>query len=150
MYENYVRDGGERALRQDVAEVVVRYATGIDRRDWELFRSCFADDCKADYGEIGSWPDADAMTEWMRQAHTRCGQTLHRVTNQDVALSGNGATARCYLDALVMTADNLTIIQTVGFCDDELVYTAEGWKIARRQYTRVLSRNLRNDLRSET
>ena len=31
----------------------MRYATGIDRRDWALLRSCFTDDCVADYGDIG-------------------------------------------------------------------------------------------------
>ena len=37
-----------RHARDDVAEVLIRYGTGIDRRDWTLFRSCFAEDCDAD------------------------------------------------------------------------------------------------------
>ncbi len=41
----------DREVRQDIAEVLVRYATGIDRRDWALLRSCFTDDCEADYGD---------------------------------------------------------------------------------------------------
>ena len=45
----------EREDRQDISEVLVRYATGIDRRDWPLFRTVFTDDCELDYGEIGTW-----------------------------------------------------------------------------------------------
>ena len=53
------------ATRLDVAEVLVRYATGIDRRDWTLFRSCFTADCDIDYGDIGVWHGADAITAYM-------------------------------------------------------------------------------------
>ena len=74
----------DREARQDVADVLVRYATGIDSRDWALFRSCFTDDCEADYGEIGVWHSADEITEWMRATHEPCGHTLHRITNQAV------------------------------------------------------------------
>ena len=28
----------EGTAKQEIAEVLVRYATGIDRRDWDLFR----------------------------------------------------------------------------------------------------------------
>ena len=66
----------DREVRQDVADVLVRYATGIDRRDWALFRTCFTPDCEADYGDIGVWHGADAITEWMEKSHagwaTRC------------------------------------------------------------------------------
>jgi SnoaL-like domain len=48
--------------RLDIADVLVRYASGIDRRDWALFRSCFTDDCMADYGDIGVWHGADEIT----------------------------------------------------------------------------------------
>ena len=56
--------------------MLVRYATGIDRRDWDLFRTCFTADCVVDYGDIGLWHGADEVTAWMDQTHrawaTRC------------------------------------------------------------------------------
>jgi 3-phenylpropionate/cinnamic acid dioxygenase small subunit len=128
----------DRDVRLDVADVLVRYATGIDRRDWELLRSCFTDDCDADYGDIGVWNGADEITAWMREAHASCGHTLHRITNQAVTSNGDGVSARSYVDALVMFADNQSGTRATGFYDDELVATEDGWKIARRRFTMVL------------
>jgi 3-phenylpropionate/cinnamic acid dioxygenase small subunit len=128
----------ERNMRADVAEVLVRYATGIDRRDWELFRSCFIDDCEADYGPIGVWHNAEEITTWMRTTHEPAGHTMHRVTNQVVTANGSGATARSYVDALVMFAGNKSGTRSAGYYDDELVPTDDGWKIARRRFTLVL------------
>jgi len=128
----------DREVREDVAEVLLRYATGIDRRDWALFRTCFTDDCEADYGAIGVWHGAAAITEWMKQSHAACGHTLHRISNQVVSPSGKGVTARSYVDALVMLADNRTGTRAVGYYDDELVHTGDGWKIARRRFTMVM------------
>jgi threonine dehydrogenase-like Zn-dependent dehydrogenase len=68
-------------VHQAVADVLVRYATGIDRRDWDLFRTCFTADVEADYGEIGVWHGVDEITEWMRVVHDACGHTMHRITN---------------------------------------------------------------------
>jgi 3-phenylpropionate/cinnamic acid dioxygenase small subunit len=138
----------DRDVRQDVAEVLVRYATGIDRRDWALLRSCFTDDCEADYGEIGRWCGADAITEWMRQTHAACGQTLHRITNQAVAPSGSGdgVTARSYVHAIIMNADNRTGTHAIGYYDDELVRGDDGWKIARRRFTMVTMQIVANVL----
>jgi hypothetical protein len=127
----------DRDVRQDVADVLVRYATGIDRRDWTLFRTCFTDDCEADYGDIGTWRGAAAITEWMQRSHAGCGHTLHRITNQFLTPNGAGVTARSYVDAIVMGPDNRTGAQAIGYYDDELVRTADGWKIARRRFTMV-------------
>ena len=55
----------EREDRQDISDLLVRYATGIDRRDWPLFRTVFAADCELDYGEIGAWNGVDAVTNFM-------------------------------------------------------------------------------------
>ncbi len=74
-----------------IAEVLLRYATGIDRRDWPLFRSVFTEDCELDYGEIGSWKGVDAVTEFMQQAHSMAGHTMHRLTNQVIAVDGDKA-----------------------------------------------------------
>lgn len=127
----------EREDRQDICELLVRYATGIDRRDWPLFRTVFADDCELDYGEIGSWRGVDAVTDFMEKVHAMAGHTLHRLSNQAVAVDGDKAVARTYVDALIMAADNQSGVNGIGFYDDEIVRTSAGWRIARRRFTAV-------------
>src|SRR4051812_35063238 len=91
------------AVQADVAEVLVRYATGIDQRDWPLFRTCFTDDCDADYGDIGHWHGVEEITEFMARTHAACGHTLHRITNiVATPQSDDRMRTRCYVDALVL------------------------------------------------
>jgi 3-phenylpropionate/cinnamic acid dioxygenase small subunit len=132
-----VTESVDRAIRQDVADVLIRYATGIDRRDWELFRSCFTEDCDVEYPDIGVWHSAEEITEWMRTVHDRCGHTLHRISNQVVSARDGGVAARSYVDGIVMFPDNQAGSRATGFYDDELIDTADGWKIARRRFTLV-------------
>jgi 3-phenylpropionate/cinnamic acid dioxygenase small subunit len=132
-------------VRQAVSEVLVRYATGIDTRDWELFRTCFTADCEADYGDIGVWHGADEITEWMRDSHAPAGNTMHRITNQVVTPDGDGVRARSYVDAIVMGPDNVHGTRACGYYDDDLVDTGTGWKIARRRFTMVLLQTANSD-----
>ncbi|MCV7402778.1 nuclear transport factor 2 family protein [Mycobacterium fragae] len=127
----------DREDRQDITEVLLRYATGIDRRDWALFRNVFTDDCELDYGEIGVWKGVDAVTEFMQQAHALAGHTMHRLTNQVITLDGDEAQARTYVDALIMVGDNKSGVNGIGYYDDDLVRTDDGWRIARRRFTAV-------------
>jgi 3-phenylpropionate/cinnamic acid dioxygenase small subunit len=131
----------DRRVREDVAEVLVRYATGIDRRDWVLFRTCFTEDCEADYGDIGQWHGVDEITDWMTRTHEPCGHTLHRITNVAVSTGGDGdpdrVEARSYVDALVLGADDRSGVRAAGFYDDVLVRTDDGWRITHRHYTMV-------------
>jgi uncharacterized protein (TIGR02246 family) len=126
-----------REARQDVTELLVRYATGIDRKDWALLRTCFTDDCEADYGDIGAWHDADSLTAWMEQVHEPLGRSLHRITNQVVTSGGEGMVARSYVDVILMGLDERLVAHGTGYYDDELARTTEGWKIARRKFTMV-------------
>lgn len=127
----------DRAAREDIAEVLVRYATGIDRRDWDLFRTCFTDDVVAEYEGIDNWNGVEEITAFMDRAHADLGHTLHRLTNVAIEVHGDGATARSYVHAIVMTPDGQAGASAYGFYDDELVRTADGWRIARRRFTSV-------------
>ena len=127
----------EREDRQDIAELLVRYATAIDRREYPLLGTVFTDQCDVDYGEIGRWSSADAVIEFMDQAHALAGYTLHRLSNIAVTLDGDQAVARTYIDGLIMAGDNRGGVNAVGFYDDELVRTDKGWRISRRQFTTV-------------
>lgn len=130
--------GDTRADQHDIAELLVRYTTGIDRRDWTVLRSCFTDDVVAEYEGVDTWHDADALATFMEEAHAAMGHSLHRLSNLAIEVDGDAATARCYVDALNLTPDGQSGIQTVGFYDDELVRTPNGWRIARRRFTPVL------------
>ena len=127
----------EREDRQDISDLLVRYATGIDRRDWALFRTAFTDDCELDYGEIGAWKGVDAVTEFMEKVHAMAGHTMHRLSNQAITVDGDKAEARTYIDGLIMAGDNTSGVNAIGFYDDEIVRTDAGWRIARRRYTQV-------------
>src|SRR4051794_27386214 len=78
-------DGDDRAA---IADVIVRYATAIDRRDWGLFKTCFTDDCASDYGSIGGWSNVEDLTTFMVGAHAAMGHTMHRMTNIVVSVVG--------------------------------------------------------------
>ena len=121
-----------------VNAVLVRYTSGIDRRDWDLFRSCFTRDCTVDYGEIGAWNGVEEITTFMIAAHEGCGHTLHRISNVVVQPIPAGAEARSYVDAVIMGLDNRDGVRAIGFYDDRLVNSDRaGWQIAYRNFTTV-------------
>ncbi len=128
--------------RADIIDVLVRYATGIDRRDWPLFRTVFTADCVLDYGEIGKWNGVDAVTEFMDQVHAMAVHTMHRLSNHAITVDGDTATARTYVDSLIMAQDNSSGVSGIGFYDDDLVRTPGGWQIARRRFTAVRIANV--------
>lgn len=127
---------------QDIADVLVRYATGIDRRDWQLFRTCFTDDVVAEYEGIETWTGVEAITSFMARAHGPMGHTMHRISNPAINVEGDAATARSYVDAVLMDAEGRQGHNALGFYDDELVRTPDGWRIAHRRFTPVAFRDL--------
>lgn len=126
------------ALRFEMLDLVTRYATAIDIRDWDLFRSAFADNAEVDFGHaIGSWSDADSFTAFMRDTHQPAGRTQHRMSNT-VITGTDPLTARTYGDAIVLEADNTKGTIGTAWYDDEFVRTEDGLKIARRRTSMVL------------
>lgn len=123
--------------RAEVAEVAVRYANGIDRRDWAAFRSCFTDGCVLDYGRLGTWRCADAVTRHMDETHRRYGVTLHRITNVECTLTDGVAQMRSYVDAVLYWPDGTPAVQARGFYDDDLVKVDGHWRIDVRRFTSV-------------
>jgi len=122
------------ADKAQITEVLIRYATGIDSKDWKLFRSCWTDEVDLDYGEVGHFTDPDAFTELFAQTHNPMGSTYHRLSNFSIEVNGETATARTYVHAVLMITpdDNGLWVDVIGHYDDELVRCADGWRIRRR------------------
>ena len=122
-----------------ISAVLVAYAAGIDRRDWSLFHALFTFDCEADYGSFGKWHGANAITDYMRQAHAHVGPTLHRISNIDIHSVDGRVHARSYVDALLMPMnEGGPVHRGIGWYDDQFARTANGWQIARRHFHALL------------
>ena len=126
---------------REITAVLLRYATGIDMRDWTLFRSCFSENFEADYGSFGKWRGPGEITEYMQAAHLAVGATMHRITNVSIWRQSGEVRARSYVDALLMPANpGGPINRGIGAYHDYLVRTGEGWRISRRTFEPVLLR----------
>jgi 3-phenylpropionate/cinnamic acid dioxygenase small subunit len=121
--------------RADIEQLLVHYATGIDQRDWNLFRSCFTDDAVGDYGDIGTFAGAEALTDFMIAAHRGFGPTNHMLSNFVIQVDGDRATARSYVHVVLAFAhDRDAWFDGVGTYEDALVQTDSGWRIAHRTF----------------
>jgi uncharacterized protein (TIGR02246 family) len=122
--------------REQITDVLIRYATGIDTQDWPLFRTCFTTDVQADYGEIGVWAGVDGITEYMTTTHAGMPATNHMLSNIAIEVDGDRASAVTYVHAvLVLRRDPEQSVDAVGKYEDSLVRTDDGWKIAARRFT---------------
>jgi 3-phenylpropionate/cinnamic acid dioxygenase small subunit len=124
---------------EQITDVLTRYATGIDTKDWALFRDCFVDDACFDYGEIGRWSDTDGITEFMIAAHEGMRDTKHMLHNVVVEFQGDDhATSVTYVHTVqALAADPTQWIDGVGQYEDHLVRTDGGWRISARTCTQT-------------
>jgi 3-phenylpropionate/cinnamic acid dioxygenase small subunit len=123
---------------RQITAVMIRYATGIDRRDWPLLATCFTTDCRSEYGNFGKFETGKALVEFMDMAHRDVGPTLHRMSNTVIQGDGDRATARTYVDALLTPREDGSVTHRgVGYYDDDLVKTADGWRISHRRFIAV-------------
>jgi hypothetical protein len=128
-------------LREDqaqIGEVLIRYASGIDQRDWDLFRTCWTADVVADYGAIGRFSGIDALTDFMFASHDAMGPTHHRLVQlrhrrRRGRRSGSRRRQVLVLAVLIATPGDLASwIDALGHYDDTFVRTGDGWRISHR------------------
>ncbi len=122
--------------REEIVDLTIRYATAIDSRQYELLSTVFTADADLDYGEVGHWTGAAEITEFMDLAHKGAANTMHRMSNQVVAVDRDAATARTYVDALILGPEG-SGVNAIGYYDDEVVRTPDGWRISKRTFTSV-------------
>jgi ketosteroid isomerase-like protein len=117
-----------------IRDVIDRYAVGVDQRDWERVSTCFAADCHADYGRSGEWSSREPFLQWLDEIHRDVGPTQHRISNHQVSVDGDTATATSYLDALLQVEHGEhDLVHVVASYHDRFVRHADGWQIADRR-----------------
>jgi len=119
---------------RDIRALLHRYATALDNKDWALLADCFVADASAFYETIGELEGYPAIEALCRTALSNMTRTQHLIGNIDITIDGDSATSSCYLHAqhvrVGAPGGDTNII--AGCYEDELVRTARGWRICRR------------------
>lgn len=118
---------------REIVDLTIAYTWAIDERDWESLDSVFTEDATArmPHPLVGRKEIVDRISRTLDPLSA----TQHIVSNHQVAVAGDKATCRCYLQAQhVRKVDGRRQNYLVGgIYNDALVRTTDGWRIAHRE-----------------
>jgi hypothetical protein len=124
--------------RAAISDTVIAYATGLDRRDWALYRGVFCDALEMEFGSVGIRPGPYTADAWVRSAQTLFAgfsATQHTSSNHVHTLRGDQATCVSAMQAEHFVAPGPEIAPGAerwtigGYYVNELVRTPAGWKL---------------------
>jgi 3-phenylpropionate/cinnamic acid dioxygenase small subunit len=112
------------------------YVTALDDDRFDELGDVFTEDATIGYPDVGMSGDYPTIAEWLARARSQQQVWLHLVGNRRVRLDGDRATAVSTFFFTGVGHEGNTYF-TGGEYHDQLVRTAEGWRISER-----LERNL--------
>lgn len=116
--------------RAAIGDTIMRYATGIDRRRWPLYRSIFADEVDIDFSTwsgVAERMRADDWVERVRQGLSGFDATQHNLTNLVFEIDGDTATCVVNMIAVHRLGDEFQRLG--GFYTHRLRRGGDGWEI---------------------
>jgi hypothetical protein len=124
--------------RTEISEVVYRYATGIDSKDWMLFGTCFTDPMEADMTATllaTAAPQQFPLERWRRVTErtlSRWSRTQHYMSNLTIKVNGDRAQCVAYLQAKHYRPDDPQGKEPYnmgGYYTFQFTRTPDGWKV---------------------
>ena len=116
-----------------IRDVMIRYARGLDRRDFDLVASCFTDDAYAQYSDNKN-TGLENIVSRLRRSVSRFQSSTHFMGDQSIEIIGDTAEVETYaIDYLLYTVDG-TLYQSMGGLryQDTMVRGDGLWKISHR------------------
>ena len=125
--------------RTQISEQVIKYAVGVDRRDWDMFADCFTDPVYADFsagGMPGETVARDVLVARISLALNGFTATQHLSPNHVVefdARDPDRAVCHSYMFAqhLLEGADDGDYYLLRGSYTNHMLRTSDGWRIER-------------------
>ena len=122
--------------RLAIEDLLHRYSTAIDTKNFALLDDVFTPDGVADYTASGGIRGTlDEIKTWLAAALGIFSVVQHLVTNVRVDISGDDATTVCYLfNPLGYPGEGgkTEMLYCGGLYRDRLVRTPKGWRIRER------------------
>jgi SnoaL-like domain len=125
--------------RTQISEQVIKYAMGVDRRDWDMFADCFTDPVYADFSAGGMPAETvarDVLVARISAALNGFTATQHISPNHVIefdARDPDRAICHSYMFAqhLLEGADNGDFYLLRGSYTNHMLRTSDGWRIER-------------------
>jgi 3-phenylpropionate/cinnamic acid dioxygenase small subunit len=118
-----------------IDDLLTRYATAIDGRDWDLLDTVFMSDARLDYrsagGVAGEYPE---VRQWLAQVLPIFDVMQHHVLNRVIRVHGDDvrATSNFFNVNVLQVAGAPWIFKVGGRYHDKVVLDGETWRISER------------------
>ena len=124
----------ELADREAIRDLFALYCERLDEYDIDAMAQVFTEDCVTDYGADrgGTIHGRQAAHDRIVKSHAAWRRTHHQLGQSRIALHGDTARSVTYCTAWHERWDGTVESVRIRYVD-ELVRTAEGWRIARRE-----------------
>jgi ketosteroid isomerase-like protein len=118
-----------------IRETLLRYAAGVDRKDWPLMKTCFTEDCTGVWNGV-ELNGSDAIVAYINQAAAQFTvlHAMHMLCNIHVELDGDSASVETYaFSSLTAESDGEIFLRLRGLrYRDTLVRQDGDWLIKHR------------------
>ena len=118
---------------REIYRQLVRFARGMDERDWGVLAEIATDDIRAEFG-TGEIAGAEAVIGVIRSYLDNCGTTQHLLGNVLINVEGDSATSESYVSDMHLAKDEQRDIQfrTLGNYSDTWVKRDGQWLLCER------------------
>lgn len=128
--------------RLEIQQLLVDYSTAIDNKSFDDLDAVFTDDAYIDYrvtgGIDGHYPQVKA---WLAEVLPNFPAYSHMLGNFDIKISGDTAVSRaiCF-NPMVFDVEKKQILFVGIWYEDELIRTADGWRMSKRVETKCFDK----------
>jgi len=138
----------ELLIRSALIDNYNNYAQGLDSKDWDLVRACFADEVLIDYGSISAPTGAPAVPrradDWLKILQGVINGfhiTRHAISNHRFSISASKVSCRAYLSADHVLFPNpevpiigaQDVVTVVGEYNNHYAQIGGAWKICKSE-----------------
>lgn len=137
--EPSTRDVATLLDKQDVEEVLVRYAASVDGKNYEGFKEVFVADATAHYGFGETIKGRQAIVDFIKRTMVKTSGSQHLLGNYRIAVDGDKATSTTSVQAILVGLGDYKGQSVVlwGEYKDRLERRPEGWRIVHRELAAI-------------
>jgi hypothetical protein len=121
---------------QAITPVINLYCLALDSHSWDLFDEIFAPDVDLDYCHVLKWSDRASFKRQFAEMHEATAGHQHQLGVPQILVDGDRAWALTYGHFHLFNKSPAIAVGDLSeggaWYDDELVLTAEGWRISKR------------------